>query len=149
MAEVVFDPHSQYLFIDLINNTYKQSVGVNHDGLINRQRRLAKVQACPNGIIRMTYFDTHTLQTVVKIFENRDRNGNLKEAAARSITYNALKVKTWKGETAYHVLKTEQDQKIEIEKIENSDLAWESDMRYFGLRDCLLGNVPLQGKTAY
>jgi hypothetical protein len=149
MAEVEFDPTARRLVLDLTKNEYKQSISISQHGLVNRQRRLVGIQNGENGLITLTYFDTHTLQTITKIVQNKDAQGNPKPSAPRVISNNAQKIKNWRGEASYHILTDEEKAKLTVVEEPETDLAWKSDVRYYGLREALLGNVPMLGKTSY
>jgi len=149
MAEVEFNPTAQRLVLDLTKNEYKQSVTISQHGLLHRQRRLVGIHYGEDGIIVLTYFDTHTLQTITKIIQNKDARGNPKPTAPRVISNNAQKIKNWRGETSYHILTDEEKATLIVEEVPATDVSWKSDIRYYGLRAALLGSVPMLGKTSY
>jgi len=152
MTAQVIDMSNKTVRIDLINDTYVQSTGITTGGFANRHRRLVKVIAGPNGTIVATYFDTHTSQHIIKIVQNIDpQTGLVKEANAQTPTWNAQRVTNWHGLSDLIKTRDEAKAKFEANTIQEpaSDAAWRSDVRFFGIRDALLGSVANYGKTQY
>jgi hypothetical protein len=141
------DPTLRTLRLDLVNDTYKQSTGVGVDGIINRSRQLVKVQAS-GSFITLTYFDSHSLKYIIKTIENKDPvTGEPKPERLGPVTWNAYKVRSFRGESDFLQLAKEKKDKVVLVEQPPSDVDWKSDVRFFGIRDALLGAIPYNSRS--
>ena len=152
MAAQVIDMSQKTVRIDLVNDTYVQGTGVTTGGFANRHRRLVKVVAGPNGMMTLTYFDTHASQHIIKTVQNKDPvTGLPKEARTQIPTWNAQRLVSWHGLSDLVEARAEAAAKFKADTIvePQTDSVWRSDIGFFGIRDVLLGNVANYGKTSY
>lgn len=137
MAHRTLDLSKKTIRINLARDTFRQSTSVNTDGLINRSRQLVRVQRAGTNVV-LTYFDHHSLTYIIKTVENTDpKTGEPKKAFIAPVTWNAEKVQKFKG-LSDHLELSEQAQ-VPIQESTGGDLSWKSDVRFFGIRDALLG----------
>lgn len=139
----VFNPTERTLRLNLIQNRYAQGTTVGVDGLINRHRRLARVQNDGKNVI-LTYFDTHTLQYIIKMISLDDcdiptPSGQPRETHLGPVTWNAMRVKNWRGEKDFLLEKKEHDEQVTVIFEEETDASWKADVRFYGIRSALLG----------
>lgn len=140
MAHRTLDPTKRTLRVNLVRDTYRQSSSVGLDGIINRSRQLVRVQRAGPDII-LTYFDHHSLKYIIKTVRNEDENGNPKSAFLGPVTWNANKVRNWRNESDAEELQRQEDERVEVLPTPETDADWKSDVRFFGIRDALLGEV--------
>lgn len=141
MAQPIIDPTSRTIRINLARETYRQSSSVGVDGVVNRQRQLVRVQRV-GADITLTYFDSHSLRYIIKTVRNIDsETEELKYALIGPVTWNAQKVLNFRGESDSRQLRDEEKAKITIENTPTTDMDWKSDVRFYGIRDALLGEV--------
>ena len=152
MAAQVIDMSQKTVRIDKINDTFVQSTGVTTGGFANRHRRLVKVVAGPDGVITLTYFDTHASQHIIETIRNVDPlTGLPKEARTQIPTWNAQRLVNWHGLSDLVERRDEAAAKFKAETLPDprTDTIWRSDIGFFGIRDILLGNCANYGKTSY
>lgn len=141
------DPTKHTIRINLVRDTYRQSTGVGVAGVINRSRQLVRVQAS-GPYITLTYFDSHSLRYVIKTLENTDPiTGQPRMAAIGPVTWNAMRVKNFRGESDQLEINKEKQDMVVLTEAPASDMDWKSDVRYFGIRDALMGDVPFNSRS--
>lgn len=145
MANRTLDLSKRTLRINLVRDQYRQSTSVGVDGVINRSRQLCRIQRAGAEII-LTYFDSHSLKYIIKTISNTDDRGNPKKAFLGPVTWNAQKVQRFRGESDFLTLEAEKALRVVVEDVPQTDADWKSDVRYFGIRDALLGDVPTGGR---
>lgn len=141
MAQRSIDPTQRTLRINLARDTYRQSSSVGVDGIINRSRQLVRVQRAGPDII-LTFFDSHSLKYVIKTVHNTDSvTGDPKSAFVGPVTWNAEKVRKWRDEPNRLATIEKEEKQVTVEETPATDSDWKSDVRFFGIRDALLGEV--------
>lgn len=140
MAHRTLDPTQRTLRVNLVRDTYRQSSSIGLDGVVNRSRQLVRVQRAGPDVI-LTYFDHHSLKYIIKTVRNEDEQGNPKSAFLGPVTWNANKVRNWRNEPDAEELQEQEDAQVEVLPTPETDVDWKSDVRFFGIRDALLGEV--------
>lgn len=141
MAHRTLDLTQRTLRINLARETYRQSSTVGVDGIINRSRQLVRVQRAGPDVI-LTYFDHHSLKYIIKTVRNTDpETGQPKSAFLGPVTWNAQRVRQWRNESDAIELQEQEDAQVEVLPTPETDADWKSDVRFFGIRDALLGEV--------
>lgn len=141
MPHRVLDLTDRTLRINLARDEYRQSTSVGTDGVINRSRKLVRVQRAGSNIV-LTYFDSHNLKYIIKTLPNVDEYGNPKFAAVGPVTWNAEKIRKWRNEPNYLTQREKETDKVIVEDVPPTDADWKASVRYFGIRDALLGSLP-------
>lgn len=146
MAHRVIDPTARTIRINLARDTYRQSSSVGIDGIINRSRQLVRVQRSGPEII-LTFFDHHSLRYIIKTVKNTDpETGEPKSAFLGPVTWNAQKVRNWRNEEDGLELARREGSKVEVLETPATDIDWKSSLRFFGIRDALLGEVSYRSR---
>lgn len=146
MAHRTLDFTNRTLRINLARDSYRQTSTVGVDGIVNRSRQLVRIQrAGPDTIL--TYFDSHSLKYIIKTVRNIDEEtGEPKSAFVGPVTWNAQQVKRWRGLSDGLELNAQEEAEVQVIKEPETDLDWKSDVRFFGVRDALLGEVSYRSR---
>lgn len=149
MARVDIDFSDRTVQIDLVHNEYTQSTNVCNTAALHRRLQFVRVERGAPGIIKIVYFDPHHLQYIIKTIQNRDSDGNIKASYAGPLTWNAQKVQLFRGVSDSLTAKATQEARVEVVPQPATDLQWKSDVRFYGVRDALIGAVPFSGHSHY
>ena len=153
MANLDIDPFKRVVNVDLVNNTYKQSTNMCSGSAMHRKLQFVRIERGGSvpGIFTVTYWDSYQLQYVRITAVNKDAYGNPIPSYGGPVTWNANMIKKYTGDQIvdYDEQKAAQAAMVMVDPNHDTDVAWKSAIRFYGVRDALIGAVPFFGKSPY